>query len=68
MKPLPPFEVNLSRAKYRIKEAMRYILDHKDEMDFDDAQQLSWELNNALGWLDSVEGYYKATITKEDKQ
>lgn len=66
MKPLLVFEMDLWHAKRCIKNAIQDILDHKKELGFDDAQQLSWQLNNALGWLDSVENYYlKRQITEE---
>lgn len=65
MKPIEVFEMDLWHAKKCIKSAIQDILDRKKELDFDDAQQLSWSLNNALGWLDIVEGYYKTTVLGE---
>lgn len=64
MKPLPPFKVNIENAKKYVADAIDYLSYHKDDpdMSFNDYQQLSWELDNALGWLKSVERYYNATI------
>lgn len=68
MKPIQVFEMDLWHAKRYVKCALQDILDRKDEMNFDDAQQLAWQINNALKWLESVETYYKVSVTKEDKQ
>lgn len=61
MKRLPPFEVNIQNAKKYVADAIDYLFLHKNDPDMSlyDYQELSWELENVLKWLESVETYYK---------
>lgn len=65
MKPIPVFEMDLWHAKNRVMSALQDLFDHKDDpdTDFNEYQELSWKLDNALGWIKSVENYYEMNVT-----